>query len=135
MDGNPAYAIGARKDDEQADAVLNLWKALPDERHFIVSQLLTGGFRVGVSLGLISRALAKAFELEDTLVVQRLMGGFNPSETAFLALTRPQEPEEQQSSGVPYPFFWPVLWSRNVSPTRRPAPGRWSGNGMASAVS
>ena len=98
-------AIGARKDDEQADAVLSLWKALPDERHFIVNKLLTGGFRVGVSTGLISRALAKAFELEDTLVVQRLMGGFNPSAAAFLALTRPQEPEEQQSSGVPYPFF------------------------------
>ena len=98
-------AIGALKDDEQADAVLSLWHALPDERHFIVNKLLTGGFRVGVSTGLISRALARAFALEDTLVVQRLMGGFTPSAAAFLALSRPQEPEEQQSSGVPYPFF------------------------------
>ena len=98
-------AIGALKDDEQADAVLSLWKALPDEHHFIVNKLLTGGFRVGVSTGLISRALATAFALEDTLVVQRLMGGFKPSAAAFVALTRPQEPEEQQSSGVPYPFF------------------------------
>ena len=98
-------AIGALKDDKQADAVIHLWHAVPDERHFIVNKLLTGGFRVGVSTGLISRALATAFELEDTLVVQRLMGGFTPSAAAFLALSRPEAPEEQQSSGVPYPFF------------------------------
>ena len=98
-------AIGALKDDKQADAVIHLWHAVPDERHFIVNKLLTGGFRVGVSTGLISRALATAFELEDTLVVQRLMGGFTPSASAFLALSRPEAPEEQQSSGVPYPFF------------------------------
>ena len=98
-------AIGALKDDEQANAVIHLWHAVPDERHFIVNKLLTGGFRVGVSTGLISRALATAFELEDTLVVQRLMGGFTPSAAAFLALSRPEAPEEQQSSGVPYPFF------------------------------
>ena len=98
-------AIGALKEDKQADAVIHLWHAVPDERHFIVNKLLTGGFRVGVSTGLISRALATAFELEDTLVVQRLMGGFTPSAEAFLALARPEAPEEQQSSGVPYPFF------------------------------
>ncbi|MEC8096755.1 MAG: ATP-dependent DNA ligase, partial [Cyanobacteriota bacterium] len=98
-------AIGALKDDEQADAVINLWQAVPEERHLIVNKLLTGGFRVGVSTGLISRAFATAFELEETLVVQRLMGGFTPSAVAFLDLSRPEAPEEQRSSGVPYPFF------------------------------
>ena len=33
-------------------------------------------------------------------------------------MTRPQEPEEQQSSGVPYPFFLASLWSRNVVDTK-----------------
>ena len=44
-------AIGALKEDKQADAVIHLWHAVPDERHFIVNKLLTGGFRVGVSTG------------------------------------------------------------------------------------
>ena len=98
-------AIGSLKDDVQADAVVTLWHAVPQDTHFIVNKLLTGGFRVGVSTGLISRAIAEAFDLDETLVVQRLMGGFAPSATTFRQLTRAAEAEEQRSSGVPYPFF------------------------------
>ena len=98
-------AIGSLKDDVQADAVVTLWHAVHQDTHFIVNKLLTGGFRVGVSTGLISRAIAEAFDLDETLVVQRLMGGFAPSATTFRQLTRAAEAEEQRSSGVPYPFF------------------------------
>ena len=98
-------AIGSLKDDVQADAVVTLWHAVPQDTHFIVNKLLTGGFRVGVSTGLISRGIAEAFDLDETLVVQRLMGGFAPSATTFRQLTRAAEAEEQRSSGVPYPFF------------------------------
>ena len=98
-------AIGSLKDDAQADAVVTLWHAVPQDTHFIVNKLLTGGFRVGVSTGLISRGIAEAFDLDETLVVQRLMGGFAPSATTFRQLTRAAEAEEQRSSGVPYPFF------------------------------
>ena len=97
--------ISTLTDDDQSDAVLALWQAVPEERHFIVNKLLTGGFRVGVSTGLISRAVAEAFGLEEDLIVQRLMGGFEPSAERFLQLTAPTNAEEQRSSGTPYPFF------------------------------
>ena len=97
--------ISTLTDDDQSDAVLALWQTVPEERHFIVNKLLTGGFRVGVSTGLISRAVAEAFGLEEDLVVQRLMGGFEPSAERFLQLTAPTNAEEQRSSGTPYPFF------------------------------
>ena len=80
-------AIGSLKDEVQSDAVVALWHAVPQDAHFIVNKLLTGGFRVGVSTGLISRAIAEAFDLDETLVVQRLMGGFAPSAAAFQQLT------------------------------------------------
>ena len=98
-------AISTRSDDDQADAVIQLWQSIPSEQHFIVNKLLTGGFRVGVSTGLISRAIAEAFALEESLVVQRLMGGFNPSAENFERLTLPASTEEHRSSGTPYPFF------------------------------
>ena len=98
-------AISTRSDDDQANAVIWLWHRTPLDQHFIVNKLLTGGFRVGVSTGLISRAIAEAFDLDETLVVQRLMGGFAPSAAAFQQLTRAAEAEEQRTSGVPYPFF------------------------------
>ena len=98
-------AISGLKDEEQTDAVLALWQAVPVEHHFMVNKLLTGGFRVGVSTGLISRALAQAFELDESLIVQRLMGGFDPSAERFEQLTAPADSEERRSSGTPYPFF------------------------------
>ena len=91
--------------DDQADAVLALWQRLPVGQHFIVNKLLTGGFRVGVSTGLISRSEAQAFELEESLIVQRLMGGFDPTGEAFHRLTALADAEEQRNSGAPYPFY------------------------------
>jgi len=98
-------AISTRSDDDQANAVIWLWHRTPRDQHFIVNKLLTGGFRVGVSTGLISRAIAEAFDLEESLVVQRLMGGFEPSAERFDQLTAPATPDEHRSSGTPYPFY------------------------------
>ena len=97
--------ISSLQGEEQADAVLALWQRLPENQHFIVNKLLTGGFRVGVSTGLISRSVAQAFELEESLIVQRLMGGFEPSADAFCRLTAIADAQEQRNSGTPYPFF------------------------------
>ena len=98
-------AISTRSDDDQANAVIWLWHRTPRDQHFIVNKLLTGGFRVGVSTGLISRAIAEAFDLEESLVMQRLMGGFEPSAERFVQLTATATPDEHRSSGTPYPFF------------------------------
>ena len=98
-------AIRDLPDEEQSDAVIALWQAVPIEQHFIANKLLTGGFRVGVSTGLISRAVAQAFALDENLIVQRLMGGFEPSAERFQRLTAPEGAEERRSSSTPYPFF------------------------------
>ena len=98
-------AISARSDEEQSNAVIWLWHSTPLDQHFIVNKLLTGGFRVGVSTGLISRAIAEAFDLEESLVMQRLMGGFEPSAERFIQLTASATPDEHCSSGKPYPFY------------------------------
>ena len=97
--------ISGFKDDNEANAVLDLWQSVPDDQHFVINKLLTGGFRVGVSTGLISRAIAEAFDLDIELVVQRLMGGFEPTAENFQQLTLPANADEQRSKGTPYPFF------------------------------
>ena len=98
-------SISRLKDDNEANAVLELWQTVPNNQHFVINKLLTGGFRVGVSTGLISRAIAEAYALDIELVVQRLMGGFDPTAENFQQLTLPANAEEQQSRGTPYPFF------------------------------
>ena len=97
--------VSSLKDDAEADAVLELWQSIPGNQHFVMNKLLTGGFRVGVSTGLISRAIAEAFDLETELVVQRLMGGFEPTAENFRQLILPADEEERRSKGTPYPFF------------------------------
>ena len=97
--------LNRHPDEQQAEAVLRLWCQVPEPLHFIVNKLLTGGFRVGVSKGLISRAVAEAFSIDESLVVQRLMGGFEPSAQAFSRLTAPAGSDESRSSAAPYPFF------------------------------
>lgn len=98
-------AIRSLKGNDQTDAILALWQHVPDHQHYVLNKLLTGGFRVGVSSGLISRAIAQAFALDETLVVQRLMGGFEPTVAAFERLSAEADATEARSDGTPYPFF------------------------------
>ena len=98
-------AIAGQEAATQSQAVLQLWRTIPESQHFIANKLLTGGFRVGVSTGFVSRAVAEAFELDEDLVVQRLMGGFIPSAANFEQLTATISTQEQHCSGKPYPFF------------------------------
>ena len=70
---------------------------------------------------------------DESLVVQRLIGGFDPSAQA-LRLTAPAGSEESRSSAAPYPFFLASPWIPAARQTLR-STGCWNGSGMASAVS
>ncbi|MCD8518034.1 MAG: ATP-dependent DNA ligase [Burkholderiaceae bacterium] len=78
------------------------------DTRFICLKLVTGGFRVGVSRLLVTRALAQASELPATLVAQRLVGYLggqaHPDAAQFRALINPNE-QATLSLGQPYPFF------------------------------
>jgi len=96
--------LAALQGADQAEAVRACWAALPAEQLLLVNKLLTGGFRVGVSTGLVTRALARRSGLEEGLLAHRLMGGFVPSPEAWATLLRPADQGEQQHLR-PYPFF------------------------------
>ena len=128
--------LSHQQDEQQArEAVLRLWCRVPEPLHFIVNKLLTGGFRVGVSKRLISRAVAEAFSLDESLVVQRLMGGFEPSAETFSQLTAPAGSDENRSSAAPYPFFLANTPGARAAGWRPRSTGCWNGNGMGSAAS
>ena len=114
--------LAALQGEEQAAAVGDCWAALPADDLLLVNKLLTGGFRVGVSTGLMTRALARSAELEEALLAHRLMGGFEPSAEAFSTLLLPAE-QGQQLRTRPYPFFLASpLEPGQLEPT---APGSW----------
>lgn len=80
--------------------VVQAWASLNIEARFLFNKLITGGFRMGVSQGLMTRALAQATGIEESLLAHRLMGDWQPATTAFASLTQ----EGDASGSRPYPF-------------------------------
>lgn len=100
--------------DEQAQAVLirNYWRALDAQGRFLMVKLIGGGFRVGVSKLLVTRALAAHAGLDAKVMAQRLMGYLDakqePSAAKYIAACA----EDTAITGLndtkntlPYPFF------------------------------
>ncbi|GAB2854860.1 ATP-dependent DNA ligase [Pseudoduganella ginsengisoli] len=100
---------GAAPDTIRA-ALFEYWDQLETRERYLLVKLIGGGFRVGVSRLLVTRALAALSGIDAKVIAQRLMGWTDgrarPSGAAFLALTgAPQQDEPAQQGGHPYPFF------------------------------
>lgn len=89
----------------QVQAMTALWCAVPNERHLLLNKLLTGGFRIGVARGLVVKAVAAAFGLDETTVLERLMGGVEPTAAWFQRLSAPLNQTRTNRGAVPYPFY------------------------------
>ncbi len=97
--------LGLRGLDEQQqrEQVVAHWRSLPRPACFLYNKLLTGSLRVGVSRGLVERALAALTGLPRALIARRLIGEFDPTADFYTALFDAEQREE--SEGQPYPFF------------------------------
>jgi len=91
-------------------ALAGFWRELETRERFLLVKVISGGFRVGVSKLLVTRALGVVAELDSKLIAQRLMGwtdgGVRPTATHFAQLIAPPSADEHaQRGGQPYPFF------------------------------
>ena len=93
-------ALAGRPAEERQAAVLALWDALEGDARFLLNKLITGGFRMGVSRGLMTRALAMATGVEEAVLAHRLMGDWDPATTRFATLIA----GEEGAGARPYPF-------------------------------
>lgn len=92
------------------DALFSFWRELEPRERFLLAKLIGGGFRVGVSKLLVTRALSTIAAVDAKLIAQRLMGwtdnSVRPSAESFLKLIAEQsDTEHKQRGGHPYPFF------------------------------
>lgn len=96
----------ALKKQEEADKKAYLyenWKTLSYYERFVFTKLITGGFRIGVSQKLMTRALAKATEIDEDILAYKLMGNWNPDTVTFQELIL--EENENDYLSKPYPFY------------------------------
>ena len=92
------------------EALFCYWNELDWRERFLLVKLIGGGFRVGVSKLLVTRALANIAAVDSKLIAQRLMGwtdgSVRPTAAGFLQLIAAQSDEEHKlRGGQPYPFF------------------------------
>jgi DNA ligase 1 len=104
---------------EQAAQVKAWWAQMEALERFLLIKLIGGGFRVGVSKLLVTRALAQHAGLDAKIVAQRLMGYTDGKQLDAEALTikfiaasadsmptnGPFSSQNTVLSGQPYPFF------------------------------
>jgi len=86
------------------------WRELDWAGRFLLTKLIGGGFRVGVSKLLVQRALAEHAGLDPKRVAERMMGYTDARALPTAAryeqlLARGDEPATAADTGQPYPFF------------------------------
>ena len=74
-------SLSTLDDEGRKASILAAWDSLPDMQRFLFTKLLTGGFRVGVSAKLITKALAQATDQDAGVLTHKLMGGWTPETT------------------------------------------------------
>lgn len=116
--------------EHQAASLRGWWDDLPVAQRFLLTKLIGGGFRVGVSKLLVQRAIARHAGLDPKLVAQRMMGWTDaralPSAERLQALLAADD-GAALVSGQPYPFFLAHALDA-VGPdlaARLGAPGDW----------
>ncbi|MTI22012.1 ATP-dependent DNA ligase [Fulvivirga sp. RKSG066] len=92
-----------KSDEERKEAVVNAWMSMGTTERYIFNKIITGGFRMGVSQKLMTRALAKHTGIEESMLAHRLMGNWSPDSTDYENLILSKDPGEDKSR--PYPFY------------------------------
>jgi DNA ligase 1 len=87
----------------QRAAITGWWRGLPLRECFVVTKLLTGALRVGVSGQLVTRAVAAVTGQSAEQVARQLLGDWEPSAAFWAGLCTPAD--AAASPAQPYPFF------------------------------
>lgn len=118
-----------RSEEEKKELVLHAWNHLGATERFVFNKLITGGFRMGVSQKLMTRALSKAYDMDENRLAHRLMGNWTPDNTTFEELILTEDPTEDLSR--PYPFYLAYALEEEAedlgSPTDWSAEWKWDG--------
>lgn len=106
---NRVLPLRDMQNDARIPSIKATWMALSSRERFLFVKLVGGGFRVGVSKLLVTRALAKATGHDPKLLATRLMGYADnshlPTGESFVRLISKEDVDAAKRVGQPLPFF------------------------------
>ena len=88
--------------EEIPSRILSHLLQLSKDEAFLFLKLSTGGFRVGVSKGLVHEAIARATHIDRAVIEERMMGVFNAEPDWLEKLKTPATEEELDARPVPF---------------------------------
>ncbi|MEM8764087.1 MAG: ATP-dependent DNA ligase [Bacteroidota bacterium] len=106
-------SLKPRTEDEKKAYLVQNWAGLDYYERFVFTKLITGGFRIGVSQKLMTKALSKATELDEDVLAYKLMGNWDPNTISFQQLVL--EENESDYLSKPYPFYLAYAIEEEVS--------------------
>lgn len=118
---NALRTLSQVEEPERKVFVLGAWASLDPTQRFLFNKLLTGGFRIGVSQKLMTRALALATGRDEAEMAHRLMGDWDPATTTWAQLILEDDPAANASR--PYPFY--LAYALDDEPERLGEPEDW----------
>jgi len=115
--------MGLKDAPEEArrDAIVAAWRQLTTTERFLFNKLITGGFRIGISQKLMTRALGRATGIDEASLAHRIMGDWTPETTSFAELILSDDPLADLSR--PYPFY--LAYALEQSPQDLGPPEAW----------
>lgn len=106
-------ALKKKTEQEKKTYLHENWKVLNYYERFVFTKLITGGFRIGVSQKLMTRALSKATQIDEDILAYKLMGNWDPNTISFQDLVL--EEKESDFLSKPYPFYLAYAVENEVS--------------------
>lgn len=100
---NEIIILRTLPEEEKKAYLQENWLTLSYFERFVFNKIITGGFRIGVSQKLMTRALSKATGIDEAILAYKLMGNWTPQNTTYQQLIVEENPEDYLSK--PYPFY------------------------------
>lgn len=113
--------LKATSEEEKKQYLMRNWPRLDYYERFVFTKFFTGGFRIGISQKLMTRALSLATGIEEDTLAYRLMGNWDPSQVSYQELVL--EPQQEEQLSKPYPFF--LAYALEDQPGQLGDPGAW----------
>ena len=121
-------------EEGKRETVQNAWRQMDAQQRFVWNKLMTSGFRVGVSLRNVTKAIAAAAGIDDAVIAHRLMGHWEPTPDFYRQLLAAETGEAVISR--PYPFYlaYPFTDELPVLGAREEYQVEWKWDGIRSQL-
>ncbi len=113
--------LAQQPEETRKTIILDAWDKLDTTERFLFNKLITGGFRIGVSQKLMTRALSQATGKPEPELAHRLMGNWTPDDTSWHDLIESEDGSTDDSR--PYPFY--LAYALEDEPDALGSPEDW----------